>query len=439
MNEIVKHGLQNQTEQVPVYDAQGEDVTIGAMLIEPRAARVGLEMLTEKDFFQPWTKRVLVIMQEIGWEKCDEETVRHHYPNVDRRLGNCILRCPSAANIEAYCENLLTFSRKRADQDAAIQLLAGHRDKALETLNRASSRVKTVSAGHGEVQKELEDEVSGKAKNETVPDWPVLSSIGALLPGKVLLIVGPPGQGKSLILAEMFWRMVFKNKVNAACLMLEEAPPFHLRRIAAQMLGDSRLTNSDWVVDHGEEAMALMQQVKPEMEMLRSNLFCMGGKTKVDVNFLLSWVEEKASQGCRVLCLDPVTIMLAREGREKHVDQQELVVGVKRIAEHHGCSVICVTHPKDPIAPPSLQNISGSAFWTQFTQCIIWYQRHDIESAMFSPNPQMPSEGQQELYNRTVHTLKVRSRFNPEKIAFLFDGKTLRHIERGILKKPKGF
>lgn len=439
MNEIIKHGLQNQLEQIPEYDAQGEDVTIGAMLIEPHAARVGLEMLTAKDFHQPTRQQVFVVMQEIGWERVDVETVRHYLNSAGGMMDRCVMKCPSPANIESYCNNLIAFTRKRSEREAATQLLGGQREKALQTLERTASRVKTISAGHSEVQQELENEVTGKAKNEAVPDWPVLSSIGALLPGKVLLIAGPAGHGKSMFMAEMFWRMVFKNKVKTACLMLEESPPFHLRRIAAQMLGDSRLTNSDWVVDHGDEAMALMEQVKDEMEMLRTNLFCMGEKTKVDVNFLLSWIEEKAASGCRVICLDPVTIMLAREGREKHVDQQELVVGVKRIAEHHGCSVICVTHPKDPTAPPSMQNISGSAFWTQFTQCIIWYSRHDVENAVFSQDPQMPSEGKQEPYNRTIHTLKVRSRFDPEKIAFWFDGKTLRHIERGILKKTKGF
>lgn len=439
MNEIIKHGLQNQLEQVEEYDAQGEDVTIGAMLIHPQAARIGLEMLTAKDFYQPISRKTFCIIQEIGWEQCDEETVRHHLPTAAQWLSRLIIKCPSPANIESYCNNLIVFSRKRAEREAATQLLSGQREKALQTLERTASRVKTISAGHSEVQQELESEVTGKAKNEAVPDWPVLSSIGALLPGKVLVIVGSPGQGKSMLGAEMFWRLIFKNKIKAAWLMLEESPAFHMRRIAAQIIGDARLTNSDWVAANGEEAKTLLQSVEPEMEALRHNLFCMSEKTKCDVKFLLSWIEEKAASGCRVIGLDPVTIMLAQDGKEKHVDQQELVVGVKRIAEHHGCSVICVTHPKDDNAPPSLQNISGSAFWRQFTQCIIWYLWHDVENAVFSQDPQMPSEGKQEPYNRTIHTLKVRSRDNPRKIAFWFDPKTLRHIERGILKKTKGF
>ena len=438
--------VQRKVEQVPPHDAAAEIAAIGAALIDSMACRTVCDTLTEIDFYVPKNRAAFIeiLKLRVKGKKHNEVTLsnvlsKNGWSLDDARnyCGRLIMQCPSAGGIDDFCEILKEKSNERLRIEAAGKLAAGASSEEIRKILDKTNNNAAATCGAAEVLKEIQDEIDGKRAAVQFPHWPVFSSTQALMPSTVTLICGSPGTSKSFFALEPVWRLVLEKSVRAAVLELEKGARFHMRRALVQMCGQAALTNSQWVTENPDEARQYAEQYRSHMEQLKNVIYSPQGPATCD--YMLDWMRARSDEGCRVLCIDPVSIM---QGQEKRfLDHEHFVEGAMKIIERYQNSLICITHPRDtPGGPamPCLSNIPGSRMWERCCDTIMWLEWHTEAYGTFKsiePATELYPSGTRELsYNRTLHDLKVRNAAKPGKIAYVFETKSLTHREIGALE-----
>ncbi len=412
------------------------------MLCSTEALSIGMEMLKVWDFYLPAHTQIFDAMCEQYHEgkSVDEIVLANRLtlsdiPSPETFIGNLIVDVPSAASIESYCTVLRAWTKKRREFEAAGHLIDGNSEQAIEVLNKADTGDSSVSAGMSDLEKQFEDEISGKRIALALPNWPVLSRTQILGPGTISLICGSPGVSKSFFALEPVWEIHFEGHVKSTIMELESGPKFHCRRSLAQMSGCSQITNIQWVKDNPSDVRDLCNQYRGVMDDMRKVIFAPAPGQRPTCEFLLSWMRRMSDKGYRLLAIDPITIMAGKDLR--FLDHERFAEGARSIVEKYDNSLLMVIHPKDSNSElaPSMDNLPCSKIWERTCSGgIVWLEYHAAMTAKFADAKTLfPSSTGLLPYNRTLHTLKVRSAENPGRIAYWFNKETLRHEERGIL------
>jgi len=258
----------------------------------------------------------------------------------------------------------------------------------------------------------------------------------ALLPGHVTLICGDPGDGKTLWLLEAlaYWH---DQGIPVAIYELEQTRAYHLKRMLAQRVGASWLTDLEVVSARPDEVMALHSEHQGWLDAIGARMF-EAPDTPVNLQSLTKWVEARAFAGARVICIDPVTA--ATTSDRPWDDAQRFLQTVKPILDRHGASLVLVTHPKktkQKDKPSTLDDLAGGAAWQRFAQSILWMVRHDEPKTVTVKNigSAMPI-AEQDRINRTLRIMKARDGKGAGwQLGFDFDLQTLRFYERGAIVK----
>ncbi len=402
-----------------------------------------MEMLKIWDFHIPQHAEVFdAIREQYAKGNVIDEVVlgnRLTLSNIDQPedfLFKLTLDVPSAAGIENYCTILKAWTQKRREFEAAAHLIDGNSSEAMEVLNRRDSSDATVSTGSHELELEIEREISGERNSLPLPNWPELSKTHLVGPGTISMVCGSPGVSKSFFALEPVWMLHFK-KIQVAIMELESGPKYHCRRALAQMSGKSRMTDIDWIKNHPQEARDICVSNREYVEEMRKVIFSPHPSQKPTGEFLLQWMRRMSDKGARLLVIDPITIMAG--GDMRFLDHERFADGARAMVEKYENSLLLVMHPKDSNGDiaPSMSNLPCSKIWERTCSGgIVWLERHETMSAKFpEPSNPLPSTISPRPYNRTLHTLKVRSAKNPGKIYYWFNIETLRHEERGVLPK----
>jgi RecA-family ATPase len=144
------------------------------------------------------------------------------------------------------------------------------------------------------------------------------------------------------------------------------------------------------------------------------------------------WMYDRAKEGRRVICIDPVTI-IPTDSNQQWRGEKEFIKRTGQIAADFGCSVIFVTHPAKALGnKPSMQALAGSADYARLSQVIMWLAAHDT----LTQTIQGPEVEELMPHNRTMHILKVRNGAGQGvQDAFQFNVEGLKMVECGPVTK----
>jgi len=286
----------------------------------------------------------------------------------------------------------------------------------------------------GELSRMIEDTISGKRQALALP-WPKLSELTlALLPAMVTIAAGAPGACKSFWLLQLLG-FLYESNVKIACFELEHDKTYHLNRLLAQRSGESNLLDPNWVKDHADTARTLLEQHKDFLEGVGGCIWDAPEK-QITLRDLSVWVHDRAKAGCRVIALDPITIVERVE--EPWVADQRFLVECKKAIRRYGASLILVTHPrKGSKGAVGLDDLAGGAAYQRFSQAILWIEK-------FAEPKDVTIKGDCGRYvtsiNLSVHICKAsNARGHGLRLGFNFEGATLQFAEQGIvIGKKKG-
>ena len=284
---------------------------------------------------------------------------------------------------------------------------------------------------HAALLAETAEILSGK---RNVVDWPwkVLSSLTeAITGGKMTVICGAPGASKSFFLLQAMydWHLA---SYSCAVLELEDGQPFHLRRVAAMVAGQSYLTSLKWQLAHPDETNRIM--ANPALTGFGQCIHAVPEGQDANVVYLLAWINTQVQRGIRIIAIDAVT--LADFGGDLYNEDSKLIRGIKRAIEGSLSSFIAVTHPRPGSHGKTLDNMALTRGWGNFTPTALWYEFvKDAKKRRVKTVSCSAGEIEAEIpVNRIVHVLKSRNTGGAgSRIAFDFDRETLKVSELGIL------
>lgn len=278
-----------------------------------------------------------------------------------------------------------------------------------------------------ELNQLIEDTISGKRKSEYFP-WSELSRLSkALFPGTITCICGDPGAGKSFFVLESIWTWIDRG-LKVAAFFLEDDRSEHMLRIAAQICGLAELTDDEWVRDNPEVSRNTIAEHQEQLAKAQAaiTVACDGG---ISLEDLAKWVERKASDGYRILVIDPITIATVSD--KPWQDDKLFLITCKAAIRRHGVSLILVTHPRGGKTKGGLSDMSGGLAYPRFSHSVFWLNKiHPAKQRIIKTKL-----GQSVVeIDRAVRIGKSRhGKGGGFELGFIFDHATLRYAEQGIV------
>jgi hypothetical protein len=282
------------------------------------------------------------------------------------------------------------------------------------------------------VGKLIDDAISGKSKAIPFPWERISSSTRALLPGTVTILCGPPGTTKSLFVLQ-FLAYMFEQGISVAAMMLEDNQEYHLRRALAQKSGVGNITIDEWCETHQEEAKSIYSEYKSFLNKFGHCIFDHPMDTpKSDA--LLAWIKDRASKGCRVIAIDPITMM--DSGDKQWIEDLRFLIRAKQIVAEFGASLILVTHPRKTnknSKGANLDDLAGGAAFQRFSHTILWLDFKESSVGLFSNKEGID---RQFSYNRMLQVRKARNSWGAGKsIGLFFNQVSYKSEEVGLFVK----
>lgn len=315
----------------------------------------------------------------------------------------------------------------------AADYIETHGEESHDEIFEALCEAKEVSPSTG-VRERLSAMASGSWYAVRWP-FPIMADeVRALYPGTLTLVCGDPGDGKSFLLLQCIahWN---DQGIDSCILELEEDQTYHCSRMLCQRAQNANLNDDVYVREHPMVAMDAYEQNKEWLDRISGKIWdC--GDGEPSLSFVLEWVRDRAREGHRVICVDPVT---AIEGsNEPWLTDKTLVNTLAKISVEYQCSIILVTHPKkNRQGSPDLTDLAGGSAYSRFSQTVIWIKKHYpaleemiVKETDFGPLRECHS------VNRTIKIMKSRNSSGGGKIiAYNFNRNTLCFEELGVIER----
>lgn len=279
-----------------------------------------------------------------------------------------------------------------------------------------------------ELREYLDDIVGGRVVNVPWP-WPMLTRLTqALIPGTVTTVVGDPGVGKTFFVLQclLFWRQM---NFDPAVFFIEKDRRFHMMRLLAQLEGDGRLVDFDWIPKNGGAVATAMQRHHDLVDAIGKAVVSSDGKP-VSLPDLQAWVRQQASAGRRLIIIDPVTA--AEAGPERWNADRTFMLGCEDVMAKHGASLVLITHPKKGNRPGATtgHDTAGGAAYFQFCDTLLWLNKPKKARRVQIRTPNGPSMITPHLFYQ-IHKAR-HGRGSGAELAYLF-GEGLKFAEQGYV------
>lgn len=225
-----------------------------------------------------------------------------------------------------------------------------------------------------ELREYLHSVADGRVVDARMP-WPLLSRWScSMLPGTVTAVVGDPGVGKTFLTLEClrFWH---GNGHDVAVFFVEKDRRFHSQRLLAQLEGNGRFVDYEWLPGKVGEIDAALERHGGYIADLGKCIHSASGDD-VSLTDLLNWVRQMCSAGKRVLVIDPVTA--ADAGRERWEADRQFMVTAQKVCAVHGTSLVLVTHPRRgnrPASGATLHDVAGGAAFVRLADTVLWLNK----------------------------------------------------------------
>ena len=357
------------------------------------------------------------------WPDNDEDGMSHgrDLKDILLKLG-CKVYMVTPANLD------LEDKEDAYDFISQLKILDFSPEQVKAEIQRALDFAEPVCLSGG-LLKLIEDTEAGLRENIALPFGRLGKLSRPLLPETLLLLCGTPGSGKSFFVMQclLYWLNI---GVKSACYMLEESKEYHLYRALAMLESNANLFDPDWLKVNASTAKEAYQR---HVEILNKLGACLWSEPEKQLSYteLICWVTAMAKDGCRVICIDPLTA--AKQNSEPWVADTDFLIAIKKIAVDYQVSIFLVTHPKKGKTAPGLDDLSGGAAFQRLAQTIFWLEFHK----QLKEEKIKADCGTVEMkFNRTVHICKARNGRGPGlALGFNFSGEFLLFAEQGIIIK----
>lgn len=237
--------------------------------------------------------------------------------------------------------------------------------------------------------------------------WARLEEDTRFTEGKsICFIIGEPGCGKSFFMCQLFLLWI-TNGFKVILWGAENNPRFHARRAIAQYIGDSNLSDYEYLKTHRTKVTEIFKNNKEIIQNVMESLYTSEDMSKEN---LIKWCWARAREGYKAIGIDPLTFF---SGGDNVADSdQQIMTALNQIIKVYKVRFIIVTHPRTSDGGDiSMDNMAGSRNLSRFAQNIIWISRRNDE----------------EYENRIFYNLKTRNgtRKFGGKIPMNFNGDTV--------------
>jgi hypothetical protein len=291
-----------------------------------------------------------------------------------------------------------------------------------------------------ELEKEFIAERDGTKKIITTP-WPAIDHLcNPLKEGTTLIVGGPPGYGKSMLLLQLAVHL--QAQCDWALMPLEG------KRIDWERRALAHISHSWDVLDekpeHAEERLSLLGQYRSDIDSILSNvnenptLAYQNDKGEIEVpdlpfHLALEWAAE-ALKTKRVAMIDPLA-KIDFPGHRQWQAEKEFVRKLVGIANHSKGTIILVVHTSKRSKGAGIatgEDLQGCAEILRLPECAIILHKHELIESQVSVNGMIGNA----LHDRMVSIEKTRNGPGQGlKLAF-----TLNHAsyqEHGIIMPKK--
>jgi hypothetical protein len=263
--------------------------------------------------------------------------------------------------------------------------------------------------------------------------WPfpvITQKSRSLLPGDVTLICGAPGSAKSwwILSCLKYWT---ENNIKSAVLMLEKNKAWHLKRLLAQLEGSANILDSSWCRSNPLAVKSADAKHKALTDKVKRQLWCSGNLT---LEACAEWVEARCKEGCRIICIDPITIA-HRGSKDPWTADQTFMTRVMEAVTPAGASLVLSTHPKGVSGPnPSFTgaDMAGGKIYDRASDSQLWLRSLETPTMTVVTN----ADGREESceVHKVIRLTKTRnSNGQYSDICFRFND--LSFVEQGCAAK----
>ncbi|HEY3323587.1 MAG TPA: replicative DNA helicase [Planctomycetota bacterium] len=246
--------IEKLLEGVPPYDENAEASVLGSMLMDHRAADIALETLKVDDFYLPRHKTLFTLFSEL-FQKTEQVDEVYVCGELERRglleeiggkdyPGQLILKTPTAANIESYCDLVRSRAIERELLIASARILNSIKNPSgqstqdlIDEAEKSVFEIADKRTGKDAVSmQQLMSDVIAKAEKVQVslkegrePECPAIPTTfedldkllcGGFWPGELIIIAGRPSMGKTTFALNIARRVAVGNekKVKATAI-----------------------------------------------------------------------------------------------------------------------------------------------------------------------------------------------------------------------------
>lgn len=344
----------DQPSHLPPQSLEAEEALLGAMLISTFALEIVNDLrITSSMFYRPSHRTIfetIIDLAERG--SVDSLTVinrlkaNNHLGSVGGPVAVMTLdeRCPAVANARAYAEEVRDqyLLRRLVEQGHAIAKLGyEHPGDPRELVSQAAELAAGIDAGgsagedfiaaddlFADMYAEWEERVANGGKIVGIPTGLIDldRKIGGLQGGRMILIAGRPGMGKSALAMNIAEHVAIVEGKHVAVFNFEMDPTDLTSRIISSQakVDGSRLTNTapvpeDW--QHISDAMTRIRQQAPGRLLLSHDVTITPAQMRSRVRRLKRRLEAQSKE-LGLVVIDYVGQM--ESGRKAENRQQEI-------------------------------------------------------------------------------------------------------------------
>jgi len=353
------HSRKALVNGLPPHDLAAEEAVLGSILLDDSALGLVEAIIGPQDFYSPAHRRIFEAMASLAAEgeaidlvtlaaRCKERGVLEAVGGPGA-LVELLEKTPSAARAVPYARIVADRAARRREIAAAAEVARLAHDPTATEAERAAARASLAEAGAGRASPDGEPVLVRLADVAPAPLewlWPARVPLG-----KLTLLVGDPGRGKSLLALDVAARVTRGRPWPDA--PEAPAPLGNVVLLSAEDdLADTIRPRLDAAGADPQRVVELRAVRRPGAPEGRG--FCLG----TDLAALERAIERTGE--VRLVVLDPLSAYLGGTDSHKNAEVRALLAPLQELAARSGAAVLAVTHLNKNAATSAIYRPSGS-------------------------------------------------------------------------------